>query len=113
MATIHELLGDLVSRYNELLGYRNRYRIVASIERSAHQSRRLALLKREGALDRNITGWLRPAEMMAYLCGGIDAIESIQRRAARGEIPTAFRIAAAGLSIGFPVPDHTEKEPAS
>lgn len=113
--TIHTALAELLRRYNEIMGYggRGRYSIVGSLERIPHEPRRFALMKFEGKSLVNVSSWLKPMELASYLAGGIDAIESIQRRAARGEIPTAFRIAAAGLSIGFPVPDHTEKEPAS
>lgn len=112
--TIHEALADLLAKYNQILGYastKGRYSIVQSFDRAPHSVRHVALMKREGTRLVNVSSWLKPMELAAYLAGSIETAEAIQRRAARGEIPTAFRIAAAGLSLGFPQP--TEKEPAS
>jgi hypothetical protein len=114
MRTIDTLLTGLVARYNVMLGYRSRYRIVAAMGREPHRPRVLALYKREGRRELNVSSWLTPAELMAFLAGGIEVGEAIARRAARGEIPTELRIAAAGLRIGFgaSVSSVTEKEPS-
>lgn len=82
-------LTDLVTDLNTACGYSGRYTL---IRRSAPPHSGWAIMKKEGALDRNVSGWGTPLQLRFWVLGHLEGYDACLRRSDKADkAPTALR----------------------
>lgn len=72
-----------VETLNTLRQTPNRYQVVSQFTRDAHTTRRVALVKYVGKNTSNVSGWLSPKELSAFLSGLLEGWATHEREVAR------------------------------
>ncbi len=77
-------LTKLVEKLNTDCGYCGRYTLV---QRTYNSHQNWAIMKKEGALDRNVSGWGTPLQLKFWVLGHLEGYSAHARRADNQAVP--------------------------
>ena len=73
-------LNTLVSKLNTACGYSGRYTLVRRIAGVPPDHGGWAIMKKEGQLDRNVSGWATPLQLRFWVQGHLEGFDACLRR---------------------------------
>ena len=76
----HYKLAKLVSDLNTQAGYAGRYTLVQRQRSSIVHTGNWAIMKKEGQLDRNVSGWATPLQLIYWVNGHLEGFSAHSRR---------------------------------
>ena len=76
-------LAKLVSKLDTTCGYSGRYTLIQRVTTS-YQS--WAIMKKEGQLDRNVSGWATPLQLRFWVLGHLEGYSAHERRSPTGRL---------------------------
>ena len=79
-------LNTLVSKLNTSCGYSGRYTLIRRIPGIPPDHGRWAIMKKEGQLDRNVSGWATPLQLRFWVQGHLEGYSAHERRSPTGRL---------------------------
>lgn len=89
----HSLLAKLVNDLNTTCGYSGRYTLMQRtrhVNSSVDSYQSWAIMKKEGALDRNVSGWGTPLQLRFWVLGHLEGYDACLRRSDKPGLSFSF-----------------------